>query len=460
MIIFDPPCRCKHVMTTQPLRSSCVKPNTNFDKDTTWGSIMIDSCQSQLEMNSSTRRACVEHSKYDLFLTLPVFDRFTKVNYKNYFCAKCNFVTQVDFWKIEATYSKTMVEKLKASDLITHIKLCDSFKFISPNNETQFCIHREPDCFRAPFHTSKKWQTVTSLCKEYYFPVCNNNRQYGNPHCSLCNVFPLYDNLNSHCVSKCKVSKLIRPPLLDFMRPLTVTFEIPSISFYNVYIDGNKSVVKTVQCQKYDVYDPFTKSCRNAWVETLSNVSKFNVTESIYKEQRFPKHCGLVRMNMTDIKVFSNGSVYANSMHRAIYHGRVYLIYDKEVLVCTNNSWNKSDCCKSNEKGNSRQSTDYVTLQIISFIVGFLSTTCLVLLLAVYAKVNDYKNMNGKIITSILWSLLGHQVFFFFNGFTGNPVLCNTVAVVTHYFLLASLSWTNVLALDTFVSAGKVCLFV
>ena len=40
---------------------------------------------------------------------------------------------------------------------------------------------------------------------------------------------------------------------------------------------------------------------------------------------------------------------------------------------------------------------------------------------------------------------VGFQGGFFINNLTGIPALCSAVAVVLHYFLLASFMWMNVL---------------
>ena len=415
---------------------------------------MVDNCPLQLERNSSTVRSCTEDSQSDLFTKLPVFDPVSKLTYKNYFCAKCNRASKVNFWKLAANCSRDLTRRVNASDLLSNIRLCDSFKFIPPSNQIRFCIHRVPSCFRAPFHTSVKWKVVYYLCKAYYFPVCKDNREYNNPHCSLCNVFPLFENLSSFCTPMCTPQELA-PPIPNFVRPITVVFEFSSTSHYVISIDGKKKVVKTGHCQKNRVYDPFRKKCREEGVDILRTITTTNRTQS--NISLLPEHCVLVNFNMTEVEVFSNGSRLYVLPHGAAYN-KTHIKQGDEVLVCTNYSSNYSEHDYSNEKDNMNERKDSPVLEIIVFVVGVLSVVSLIVLLLVYARIGKYKHMSGKIVMSLSCALLVYQVFFFLVGTTDNPVTCSTVAIVVHYFLLVSFTWMNVLALEltvSLISPGK-----
>ena len=92
------------------------------------------------------------------------------------------------------------------------------------------------------------------------------------------------------------------------------------------------------------------------------------------------------------------------------------------------------------------------------YVGGALSILSLIILIAVYVLIKEFKKLPGKIVMSLACALLVFQVLFFLTGVTGRPALCSAVAVVLHYFLLASFTWMNVLAVDmafTFVSLGK-----
>ena len=80
------------------------------------------------------------------------------------------------------------------------------------------------------------------------------------------------------------------------------------------------------------------------------------------------------------------------------------------------------------------------------------------ILLAVYSWFSELRNLPGKIVISLSGTVLIYQVCFFLTGQTERRGVCSAVAIVLHYFLLASFTWMSVMAFDlalTFASKGK-----
>ena len=91
-------------------------------------------------------------------------------------------------------------------------------------------------------------------------------------------------------------------------------------------------------------------------------------------------------------------------------------------------------------------------------IAGYLSNICIVisivfiiLTLVTYALFEELRNIPGWNIINLTLALGMAQFFFLLGSFIDQfPVVCFIVAVITHYGLLASFCWMNVIAFDLY----------
>ncbi|XP_022104583.1 adhesion G-protein coupled receptor D1-like [Acanthaster planci] len=86
---------------------------------------------------------------------------------------------------------------------------------------------------------------------------------------------------------------------------------------------------------------------------------------------------------------------------------------------------------------------DEKALNILSILGGSLSIACLTLTLVIYAVLKMYKTERGMVHANLSVALLVSQLIFLtgIDARVSNKTTCKAVAVLLHYFLLASFSW-------------------
>ena len=461
---------------------SCFKPEPGFDPNT-WnhGHIIISSCP--FNTSSKLVRACIENDPSDTFRILPVFDKSSKKNYKNYFCATCNGATNITYWKAVHGCLNVHIQDFSSFNLTSFLQhYCRdwSWKFIPPKNDiTDYChIIKHRGCNK--LYKSNE-TNLKDICEAYLLPVCMQPMHqyfgtlYNNPHCLLCDVQPQGPRIDAHCL-ECP-----QPPTHIDQPGLQILFDFSSSAQYQLNVGWERTVIKTTQCKSNQVYDPFSRSCRDVpkmpvlkktkivdvLLPSLRN-SSFPTNKSIVNPSRVPKRengvtnsasndtlaCVPVFFNNDEVELFPNGSLYIKS-HKRLYGKTSYIVLKKGIALCTNFSQNYTE--KSFIKGNKGR-IHPLALSVITNVGGALSILSLTILITVYVWIKEIKKLPGKIVMSLACALLVFQVVFFLTGATRIPALCSAVAVVLHYFLLASFTWTNVLSFDmafTFSSTSK-----
>ena len=130
-------------------------------------------------------------------------------------------------------------------------------------------------------------------------------------------------------------------------------------------------------------------------------------------------------------------------------------------MLCTN--FTRSYTEKSTQQAPGKfESQEELAKELITYIGGGLSVFGLLMLLAVYSWFSELRNLPGKIVMSLSGALLIYQVCFFLTGQTERRGVCSAVAIVLHYFLLASFTWMSVMAFEvarTFTTKGKSALY-
>ena len=445
---------------------SCFDLKISFKKEL--GLVIVSKCPAYLNRSSQLVRACEHPDPSDAFQLLPVLDRKTNINYMNYFCARCNQATNITFWQARRGCDDVLIQgDFNLNSFMQRFcnKPIYSWTFSPPTNAiVHYCTLTKHNgwCKEANSNKQVNWEIVRSLCEAYYLPVCQqqsqfpyNGKLYNNPHCLLCGVRFYVD---SHCFECPSDPVVIGPPGLQ------IAFDFSSTSEIKVTAGGRTIVMIPERCNESQVYDPFSRSCRDLapvpeamtarkmYIDNfVSNTTLTNFTSNA----TLVSNCVRVPFTNEEVKLFPNGSVYIKP-HNRVYPKNVYISNGIGIILCTNFSQNftKNDGVFKNGKENIHS----LALRLITYVGGALSILSLIILIALYVRIKEIKKLPGKIVMSLACSLLGFQMVFFLTGITGRPVLCSAVAVVLHYLLLASFTWMNVLAVDmafTFASLGK-----
>ena len=435
-------------------------PNDDF------GWVFVSKCPASLKRSSQLVRACEKPDPSDTFQSLPVLDRETNINYNNFFCARCNRATNVTFWG--ARHGCDNVAILGDFNLSSFMQqYCNkdiySWTFSPPKNATaRYCVLRKHNgwCNEAKSNKQINWEMVKNLCEAYYFPVCQwksmtPDKMYNNPHCLLCAVRFYID---SRCFG-CPQHNAEPDP-----QGLPIVFDFSSTSEIKIDAASQSFVVIPDQCSEHQVYDPFSRLCRNlapvpepTFINSSSNGTTntnitSNTTQTISTSNNTTKSCTLVQFAKAEFELFPNRSVFIK-LHDRVYPETLYSLYKNGIILCTNFSRNFTKTVEI-----VAENVHSLAFRVITYVGGALSILSLLVLIAVYVRIKKFKRIPGKIVMCLSCALLGFQGGFFLNNLTDIPALCSAVAVVLHYFLLASFTWMNVLAANmvfTIISTSK-----
>ena len=291
------------------------------------------------------------------------------------------------------------------------------------------------------------WEMVQNLCKAYYLPVCERyKRGYTNPHCLLCGKPTTSPFINWQCRNCPRLPGSDIPGI-----GMQILFDFSSSSHFKVNVEYQTVIIKSEKCNQRQVYDPFSQSCRDVPQFQYSFVNPSDNSNS-----NFTSNCvGAVYEN-NEVQFLPNGSIYI-PRHKRVYPKSLYISNGSIIILCTNFSGNNTKnvtkilVIKSQNKHS-------LAFRIITYIGSAMSVISLIILIALYIRINETRKLPGKITLSLSCTLLIFQVIFAFADFTGIPVLCSAIAVVLHYLLLSVFTWMNVLAANmayTFVTMGK-----
>ena len=398
----------------------------------------------------SVRQKCQDEDQNDLLRNLPVFNKDSHVTYKNIFCSRCNGAVNTSYWKIKFDCETWFnVTTLNLGDRMTLLLQNCSVNKSPQDTQLKFlkrCIPRFQDCSNTSQEKNESY--CQRECLRYAFPFCFGTVEkirFRNPQCALCNGFKPND-LESECEAD---SGGVSPPL-------TILFDFSSTSKYSVVVkDRKENVVKRTKqelsCALDEVYDPYEGSCKtidSTGSQTAGHEkSKGNETEANQGNRTgLHPNCTFIAFNKTDYVQLSNSSVYLK-LHNKIYSNTTYTIRDNRLLLCVNFSRNFT--ATKTEPGIQHQITKTpASLQLLTSIGCIVSMVSLVLLLITYILFAELRNLPGKIIINVAFSLLLYQSVLFSAVKTDDQETCLAVAVLLHYFVLSSFTWMNVMAYD------------
>ncbi|KAJ7393383.1 hypothetical protein OS493_006354 [Desmophyllum pertusum] len=385
------------------------------------------------------RQQCQDEDQNDLLRNLPVFDKDSHVTYRNIFCARCNGAVNTSYWKIKfdckTWFNVTTLDLRNNLGLLHKMCLVDKKPQDFQLNFLKQCIPRFQDCLKVS--QEKNESHCQTECLGYAFPVCSvyNGVRFRNPQCALCNGFK-----PRVLISDCTTG-------IDGLLPsLTILFDFSSTSKYSIVVeDKQEGVVKSTEeawsCSLDQVYDPYAGRCKTI----VSSGSHGGHQPSKHNDTHWNPNCTFIAFNKTDYEQLSNGSVYLK-LHNKIYSNTTYTIRDSRLLLCMNFTRNMTGTEK--ERRFRKMKTTPKSLQLLTSIGCIVSMVSLVLLLITYILFAELRNLPGKIIINVAFSLLLYQSVLFSAVKTDDQETCLAVAVLLHYFVLSSFTWMNVMAYD------------
>ena len=391
---------------------------------------MVSKC-SMKNINKELVSACEENKPSDPFWTLPVYSSSTNLTYRNVFCARCNNVINFVYWNFKGDCSHknlSFFENKSVSQMVETIRRSCDWQYVPIQQQREsFCITKAGSCESVNVSEDTFWSEAKTLCSLYSYPTCRGRLQYSrNPHCRLCETS---NAVTTHV--KCYCINGVFSPDLSFL------FDFSKSQYTRTDKRGRKFVSRMTQltCKAKQVYDPLAQTCRN--INLLTQKDQLQISNTT--------RCNtMVALNESDFHQLPNGSIYVTS-HSKLYGSSDYYVFGNTAILCISIT-------------RSADSQDASILAVITFIGGSLSVLGLSILLALYSWFSELRNLPGKIVMSLSGALLIYQVCFFLTGQTERRGVCSAVAILLHYFLLASFTWMSVMAFDvarTFSSKGK-----
>ena len=408
----------------------------DIDYRSCFGVIMQSTCR--LLESPKNKKDCQTVRQLDMILEqeIPVFDWNTNLTYRSVACARCNSGGNLSFWGLKITCSDNLqpprddITALKT--FVTENAMC-SWKYEPFPNLKQhykFCIVPDLICTNNQLSVMS---AVKELCSSYsmVFSVDNgfNYIHYRNPHCALCNP----EGRREDKPTSPGIASVL-PPL----PPLTILLDVSS----NIL---NQEVPKTPQ--------PPTQH------HNLTTLS-YNLTSQMLNCSSFIKNCTVIFGGKACVFLTSlmnqTTQMFLNTSRVKVLTPK-QLLLDKSAIKPTENT--VVLLCPDNQTVKHEQHGFSVVFSYITFIGTVLSVISLCFLLGVYLSFKELRNLPGKCLISLSWSLLCYQVIFFFIEKSKEvEAACKAIAIGLHFFVLAAFTWMSVIAFDTantFQAQGK-----
>ena len=428
---------------------------------------------------------CQNENQSDFLNNLPVFDRDSRITYRNIFCARCNGAVNTNYWNFHADCERWFdTTGLTTEDLMRIVNAkCKVTIRESWLKHLKGCIPRFQDCSRVS--QEKNDTNCQSQCLGYAFRVCIEENlnfiHFRNVQCALCNgVKPMDLTIN------CEYAYFYAPPLsilFDFTSSSHSRIEITETEGYESYT--TQYVQQSWSCDPDEVYDPYAVKCEKIvglHREKASNGTQFVETELRNKEvfmenktqlvktgfrtsENFTENktklhlnCTFIAFNESDYVILPNGTVHVKP-HDKVYRNTSYKIHANKLFLCVKFSRNATVLGVNKQHSIGFIKPAAAPPQIMTSVGCMASMISLVLLLTTYTFFSELRNLPGRIIINLSLSLLFYQgVLFGAVKTVSSNEQCKIIAILLHFFVLCSFTWMNVMAYDvhkTFTSSGK-----
>ncbi|KAL3853882.1 hypothetical protein ACJMK2_013181 [Sinanodonta woodiana] len=400
--------------------------------------LIVNKCPSNWD-DTQVSKMCGSPKLDNLIERITVTDIHTGLHFKNIYCALCNYVTDYIFWKPELTCKKNFHFD-NASQLNSTNNCAFQFNLPGPNSTYRTC--RQYDIIDTCREANNSTPTsLVHMCTNGGYAVVYGGKDaYKNIHCALCNG--LDEN-----ILQCNP---IKPPLSTtaFDKDKKTLYSYRLLVDLNIAV-GEKDGVKIEyrsKCSAGEIYDPFenqciTVYCYEPFVFESGKCSLIKDSHEIKSNTTLPfvnQTCPYVLLKSGTFEYISGKNIKILSTGK-IYNETEYRIDGNQTFVCADIS---------------KQRTGYIPMfayeEVTITLAGeILSLFALLINFVVYSCFHQLRNIPGKMLMSLIAALfVANFLFLVSSALELVSELCIAVAIVMHYFFLASFCWMNILDFD------------
>ncbi|XP_022800965.1 uncharacterized protein LOC111338715, partial [Stylophora pistillata] len=387
------------------------------------GVVMRSTCVSSV--NASTKECHpVQRLNFTPQKELPVYGWKHNLTYRSIACARCNNETNTYFWGLDISCDFTSGPGPVPNITIIKKFLKEygdcSWKYLpTPDIEKyqQSCvIHDSPCSSKEP----RMLSVVRQLCVLYAmtFTVEDGQvlRRYRNPHCAFCNPEGRLDT----------TGKPVRPivPPLSILLDISTDIEEPA---------DPKHVHPTKPANTLTVSHVISQ-------QALNCSSKFDNCTVIFRNKTCRVFYPVKNQPNQTVYPWKESSVMLATNQTSYNENVVHILCPDHPTI--KNVWEND----SNENGSS-------ALFVITFTGMLLSIFSLCVLLIVYVSFKELKNLPGRCVINLSVALLLYQMIFLCaKKSTEVDVLCKTVAILVHFYILSTFAWMSIMAFDAAIT--------
>ena len=424
----------------------------------------------------------------DIFTKIPVTDRFTRLLFRNVYCAKC-FGGDVDysFWSYAITCSRFCEQNPEEVKRNASLFLQSALGVMEEDNFAlgikkirNFEIslqHPEFTYRNCKPHISKcspLWSTehdpdghIQKKCRghtNYVYVGMIPKTVYRNTYCALCNF-----------VNESEISCLAPDPTIvggeegnEFGSSMAILLDINSGSASAIVgrqgeYNKTRTVVTRIHCENNEVFDPLAKICRRLGcsdgfvlengkciseaIEKASTVEHSDNFENILSGNEVRSECARITLNSSDFVMFPNGSILVPT-YKEVFSQDEYIMDNGYASICTPFT-EQNYTLVENQTYIVKMFKFDSTQSFISFIGTVVSLFSLLFHFVVYMCLPPLRNIPGKCLICLVVSLfVGQLLFLVGTPRTEIPEVCVSLAVIMHFAFLAAFFWMNVMAFD------------
>ncbi|EDV23915.1 uncharacterized protein TRIADDRAFT_57621 [Trichoplax adhaerens] len=300
--------------------------------------------------NDIIRSKCENPSitNFDYYSSVPVYQRSSSNNYRNFYCAICNGadIKLLQYWTTKTICSNgSLARKLKFIDYVKqYCKPLNSIHDYMPPDasKSRYCVEssrcNEIDAMRIIGEETLR-QNIVRSCQEAAAYVHFKGTIYKNPYCARCSSYSFLECMNTYYPAP-----FIEPSYSDQNSPsgsviMLIDFSNTGRFLYTAQ-KGNKVVIYAGHCQQGYYYDPLQMRCQEVLSYNRSNWSDRNDSDC---DGDFPQFCNytqgqIIHNCSSGIRLNSTQFIVINTTHILRYSDNItYPIRSIHRSYLTNN---------------------------------------------------------------------------------------------------------------------------
>lgn len=408
------------------------------------GIYMLTSCPPEWS-DAGTRSRCEDDnlSLRDPVATMPVTSHQSGLTYRNVHCALCHgdiYPNSTDVWKprIECpSLMQSLIPNMTIVDIsralsfeaeknswVIHLPSHDGNKSYNCNvdpvlpDTSEYVVRRCPTGIIRTCGLNWTNADVRNRCEAYTALVFYQNDGYRNAHCAICNNVPVQ---NLACV---RASSRVSVYGKEFSpKAFALLFDISA--------DSGNIVGKERACSdRNQLYDPFFRRCRDVVCsqegqnyiagQCISILPAVESTDDYYANSgehrndshliaadnmsEYFLHCPKFLLQPDEYEILEDGTVNIPAYHRNYHRDQFQIRHDGQLEICTDEGVEYIDKFNAN--------MNYVTMSGLGVSIIFL-----VLHLTAFALLPELRNLSGKNLASLCFSLLFAYILFIIGQF-------------------------------------------